>query len=144
MAAIKPLEMSSDKWARRAALAGEDYRAGVSNPRTPWDQASIAADQNYRAGVTAAANAGRYAGGIRKVGAEKWRNNAAQKGPARFAEGVQLATGEWQRGFAPYQAALSSLQLPARGPVGSPQNFQRVQATATALRQVRERGNATR
>lgn len=138
MAAIKPMEQASDKWTRRAAVAGEDYRAGVMSPRTPWDQASIAADGNYRQGVTAAANAGRYAGGVRKAGVERWRQNAAAKGPQRFAEGVALSTGEWQRGFQPYHAAISGLSLPARGPAGSPQNLQRVTAVATALRAVRE------
>ncbi len=138
MAAIKPLEQASDKWTRRAAVAGEDYRTGVMNPRQPWDQASIAADANYRQGVTAAANSGRYASGVRKVGGEKWRQNAAAKGPQRFAEGVSLAVGEWQRGFQPYHTAVANLQLPPRGPAGSPQNLQRVNAVATALRAVRE------
>lgn len=138
MAAIKPLEQASDKWSRRAAVAGEDYRAGVQNPRVPWDQAAIAADGNYRQGVTTAANAGRYASGVRRVGVERWRNAAAQKGPQRFAEGVALATGEWQRGFQPYHTAVANLTLPPRGPAGSPQNLQRVQTVATALRAVRE------
>jgi len=143
MAAVKPLEMSSDKWTRRAAVAGEDYRAGVSNPRVPWDQAAVAADANYRQGVTAAANAGKFAAGVRKAGAEKWRNASVQKGPQRFAEGVALAQGEWQRGFQPYHTAIANLQLPARGPAGSPQNLQRVSAVAAALRAVRD-GAGTR
>lgn len=144
MAAIKPIEQSSQKWTRRAQVAGEDYRFGVTNPRTPWDTAAIAAEATYRQAVTDAATKGRYSGGIRRVGVEKWRTNATQKGPQRFAEGVQLAEGEWQRGFAPYQAALSSLSLPARGPAGSPQNLQRVQAVSTALRAVRDRMGAGR
>lgn len=138
MAAIKPMEQASDKWTRRAAVAGEDYRQGVNNPRVPWDQASVAADGNYRQGVTAAANAGRYAGGVRRAGVERWRNAATQKGPQRFAEGVALATGEWQRGFQPYHTAISNLTLPPRGPAGSPQNLQRVSTVATALRAVRD------
>jgi len=138
MAAIKPLEQASDKWTRRAAVAGEDYRAGVSNPRVPWSQAAQAAGANYRAGVTAAANAGRYEGGVRRVGEERWRSAAAAKGPQRFAEGVSLAQGEWQKGFQPYHTAVANLSLPARGPAGSPQNLQRVTAVAQALRAVRE------
>lgn len=138
MAAIKPVDQASEKWSRRAAVAGEDYRAGVANPRTPWDQAAVAADSNYRQGVTAAANAGRYSAGVRRVGVERWRNAAQTKGPQRFAEGVALSVGEWTRGFQPYHTAISNLNLPARGPAGSPQNLQRVQAIATALRAVRE------
>jgi hypothetical protein len=140
MAAIKPVEQSAEKWQRRAQVAGPDYQAGVQNPRQSWAQAAAAADANYRQGVTAAATAGRFAAGVRKAGDERWRANALAKGPSRFGEGVTLAVGEWQRGFAPYQAAIASLQLPARGPAGSPQNLQRVQAVANLLRQVKERG----
>jgi hypothetical protein len=139
MAAIKQLEHSADKWTRRAGVAGPDYQAGVSNPRSPWAAAASAADGIYRQAVTAAANAGRYQAGIRRAGDERWRTNAMAKGPGRFAEGVQLAQGEWQRGFAPYQSAVSALQLPARGPAGSPANLQRVAAVAQALRAVKER-----
>jgi hypothetical protein len=139
VAAIKPIEQSSEKWQRRAQVAGPDYANGVTNPRTSWSQAASAADQNYRAGVTAAASAGRFASGVRRAGDERWRQNALTKGPARFAEGVTLAVGDWQRGFAPMQAAISSLALPARGPAGSPQNLQRVAAIATALRGVKTR-----
>lgn len=138
MAAIKDIGDSARKWANRAAVAGEDYRQGIANPRQAWDTASIAADGNYRQGVTAAASAGRYAAGIRKAGVERWRKNATTKGPQRFAEGVNLATDEWQAGFGPYQAAINSLQLPARGPAGSAQNLQRVTAVAQALRRVKE------
>lgn len=143
MAAVKPVDQSSEKWMRRAAVAGEDYRAGINNPRVPWDQAAVAADANYRQGVTAAANGGRFAAGVRRVGVERWRTAATSKGPQRFAEGVALATGEWSRGFMPYHNALSNLTLPPRGPAGSPQNLQRVASVAQALRAVRE-GSAKR
>lgn len=145
MANIKPLETSADKWTRRASVAGEDYRKGVESPRTPWDQAATAAAGAYQQGVTAAATQGRFAAGVRKAGNAKWARNAAAKGPNRFAEGVNLAVGEWSAGFQPYQTAIAGLALPPRGPAGSPQNLQRVTAVAQALRAVRERaGGGTR
>jgi len=66
------------------------------------------------------------------------------KGPQRFAEGVQLAEGEWQKGFGPYHTAISNLSLPARGPAGSPANLQRVAAIATTLRAVKDRNSTSR
>lgn len=140
MAAIKPIESSADKWQRRAQVAGPDYESGIDNPRRAWAAAASGAAANYRAGVTAAAQQGRFEAGVRAAGDERWRNNAKAKGPSRFAEGVTLAVGEWQRGFGPYQQAISSLTLPARGPVGSPANLQRVASVAQALRAIRERG----
>lgn len=139
MAAIKPVEQSSDKWMRRASVAGADYLAGVQAPRTSWATASAAAEGNYKTGVTQAATAGRYGTGIRKAGDEAWRTGSTTKGPTRFAEGVSLSVGKWQSGFQPYQAAIGAITLPPRGPAGSPANMQRVNAIATALRQVRER-----
>lgn len=139
MAAIKPIEQSSDKWVRRASVAGSDYQQGVQNPRKAWASASAEAEGNYKAGVVAAANAGRYGSGVKAAGDEKWRNGAVKKGPGRFAEGVAIGKDDWARGFAPYQSAISAIALPARGPKGSPANIQRVSAIATALRAIKER-----
>ncbi len=143
MGAIKDISQAGDKWQRRAAVAQQDYANGVSNPRTPWATAAANADASYRAGVTAAAGAGRYAAGVRRAGDERWRTMSTQKGPARYAEGVQLAVGQWQSGFAPYHAAISSLTLPARGPTRSPANLQRVQAVVQALVAVKERSGGS-
>jgi len=139
MANVKPIDQSSDKWQRRAAVAGVDYQAGVTNPRRPWADAAVAAGANYRTGVTQAANAGRFEAGIKSVGEDKWKQRSVKVGPGRFAEGVAVAKPDWEAGFRPYQETLSALTLPARGPKGSPANLQRVQAVSTALRTLFER-----
>lgn len=139
MANIKNLDQSSDKWVRRASVAAPDYTAGIENPRASWEDSAVAADANYRAGVTAAANRGAFASGVRGAGNEKWKRGSLQKGPARFAEGVAIAKDDWARGFSPYREAIAAVKLPPRGPAGSPQNLQRVAAIATALRTLRER-----
>jgi hypothetical protein len=139
MAAIKPIDQASDKWVRRASVAGADYQQGVTNPRKPWAESAAQAEGNYKAGVTAAANAGRYGTGVKAAGDEKWRQNALKKGPGRFAEGVAIGKDEWNKGFMPYHTCISGVTLPARGPKGSPQNIQRVAAIATALRALKER-----
>jgi len=139
MANIKDLDASSDKWTRRASVAGVDYQAGVNNPRRNWEDASLDAEQNYKVGVIAAANAGRYGRGVKEAGDEKWKKNAIAKGPSRFAEGVALAQDDWAEGFRPYHDVIKSLKLPPRGPKGSPANIQRVAAVATALRALKEK-----
>lgn len=139
MANIKDIEQSSDKWTRRASVAGADYQAGINNPRRDWEEASVDAESNYKIGVIAAANAGRYGRGVKEAGNEKWKKNAIAKGPSRFAEGVALAQEDWEYGFAPYHAAIKALKLPPRGPKGSPANIQRVAAVATALRALKEK-----
>lgn len=138
MANIKPLDQASEKWVRRAQVAQPDYLAGVQNPRTSWSQAASAADQNYRQAIVAAANAGRYAAGVKRAGDDRWREGATRKGPARYAEGVAIAAPTWQEAFRPYAEAIQRVQLPPRGPTGAPQNIQRIQAITSALRALKE------
>lgn len=137
MAAIKSIDQASDKWVRRASVAGPDYQSGVANPRRSWSEASTAAEDSYKSGVTQAATQGRYGKGVKAAGEGRWKENAIKKGPGRFAEGVSIAKDEWQKGFAPYHAAIGAIQLPPRGPAGDPKNLQRVAAVATALRQLK-------
>jgi hypothetical protein len=139
MAAIKDLSRIQALWQRRASAAAPDYAEGVKSPRTSWSQAASAAAQSWQQGVQQAASRGAYAAGVRSAGDQRWQNMAVQKGPSRFAEGVQLGAPDYASGFTPYHQAISSLQLPPRGPAGSPQNLQRVAAVATALRQLKER-----
>ncbi len=139
MAAITPLDQSSDKWVRRSGVASQDYQSGVANPRRSWAEAAAAGESNYKTGVNAAAAAGRYGKGVRAAGDGRWKDMATKKGPTRYAEGVAVGKDDWNKGFAPYHQALSSLSLPARGAKGDPKNIQRVSAVATALRGVFER-----
>lgn len=134
MAAIKPIDQSADKWQRRASVAGPDYQQGIDNPRNNWQQASTAAAQAFATGIQAAITAGRFAAGIAKAGNAKWQENAKKKGPSRFAEGVALAIGNWQKGFQPVQAAFAGLTPQARQATGSPANLQRVAAFNEAAR----------
>jgi len=142
MAAIKALETSAEKWGRRAGMAADDLIKGVKSPRRPWMQSSIDADPNYRLGVTQAASAGRYAGGVRRAGEEKWRSMTESKAMARYPEGVTLAVGEWQKGFQPFQSAYAALSLPPRGPRRAPGNLARSALVSRTFGEVYERLSA--
>lgn len=134
MANIKPIQQSADKWNRRTSAATADYANGAANPRRPWGASTIASEKNYETGVQASIVRKSFAKGVRKVGDAGWQNGVAQKGASRFPEGVSLATGKYTDGYGPYQAVIAGLTLPERGPKGSPQNLQRVNTVATALR----------
>ena len=124
------------KWARRAGSAGEEYRQGVATTPKSWATAAKAAEKNYQAGVTAAANAGRFGKGIDKAGDAKWKRNAEEKGPARFAQGVAVAEADYSRQVAPFLETIARTDLPMRGPTGSEGNYSRVAAIGKALRQL--------
>lgn len=134
MAKTKGAGVAVDKWQRRASAAGQDYMNGIDNPRKPWDQAAKEGAANYRQGVTAAANAGRYEAGIGRVGAQAWVDGSKRKGPGRFAEGVNLAGPKFQERISTVISTIEAVQLPPRGPKGSPQNINRVAPIGMALR----------
>jgi hypothetical protein len=134
MPKTKGVSATVDKWQRRASVAQPDYQAGVQNPRVPWDQAAANAENNYKAGVTAAANAGRFGQGVKRVGNQKWVEGATRKGSGRYVEGVNLGGQQFQDRINTVLQTIEGVSLPARGPKGSPQNYQRITPIGEALR----------
>lgn len=137
MAGIKPLNSVGDKWARVAGGAQAEYEEGVKNPRRSWSTETARAEKAYEAGVQAAIARKAFGSGVKAAGDEKWQRNAIEKGPQRYAQGVGLAQGDYEKGFAPYHQALSNLTLPARGPKGDPKNINRVAIVAKTLHDIK-------
>lgn len=125
------------KWARRAASAAGEYEEGIKMTPKSWAAAAKGAERNYVQGVTQAANAGRFGKGVDRVGDQKWKKNAAEKGPARFSQGVGVAQPDYANGVGPYLEAIGRVDLPPRGPAGSEGNYNRVSAIGKALRQLK-------
>lgn len=134
---IRSLGTVASKWKRRAGSAGEEYKTGVEGTSKSWAASAGASEPAYKQGVTAAANAGRFGRGVARAGDAKWKQNAAMKGPARFSQGVELAEGDYQKGFAPFHEAIGRTDLPQRGPRGSESNYQRVSGIGKALHQLK-------
>ena len=139
MAAIKPLDQASDKWVRRASIAGPDYQAGIAAPKRSWADSAKAGNANWKAGITAAAGRDAFSKGVEKAGDARWKDMATKKGPSRFAEGVAIGKDDWGKGFNPYHSAISALKLTDRGPTGSMQNYERSKAIGTTLRTLKEK-----
>lgn len=135
MPPVKQSGVIAQKWSRVTPQRTEDYRTGVENPRVDWAQATANAETSWREGITAAAGRQAFSAGVRSAGTAKWQQKAAEKGTSRFAEGVALGAGDYERGFAPYRDAIERTTLPPRGPKGDPRNVERVRVMAQALRQ---------
>jgi len=134
VAIVPPVGRVAEKWARRSASASGEYQTGVEQTPASWAAASTAAEKNYVAGVTAAASAGRFGKGVNKAGDAKWKKNAVEKGPTRYAQGVGVAQGDYASQVGPFLEVISRTDLPPRGPVGADQNYMRVNAIGKALR----------
>ena len=133
MAAIKALSRIAAKWAEVSSRAGAEYKEGVENPRRSWAQSTVAADELRKAGLVEADARGAFVKGVEAAGDAKWKSRASQLGPARFSSGVKVAEPDFSRGFSRYHGVISGVQLPPRGPKGSPENIDRVRAITEAL-----------
>lgn len=133
MATIKPLSEIRDKWQRVAPTRLEDYESGVKNPRSDWATETAKANDRYKDAVIKAANAGRFAAGVKKAGTSKWQERAVSVGPGRWSEGVSVAGPEFEKGFGPYHDVIAKTVLPNKYPKGDVRNIDRVKAIANAL-----------
>lgn len=134
---VPPVGRVAAKWARRAGSAANEYEEGVRNTTKSWAGAAQAAEGNYKQGVASAAAEGRFGKGVNKAGDAKWKKGAVEKGPQRFSQGVSVAEGDYSGGVAPFLEVISRTDLPARGPVGTAGNYQRVQRLGEALHKAR-------
>lgn len=133
MAEIKSLSAIREKWTRVTPQRTEDYKIGVQNPKRDWAEETEGAKENWKAGVDAAAGKDLFAKGVQKAGSKKWQDKALKKGPGRFAEGVYLAGGDYERGFAPFREAISRVDLGPRFPRRDPRNIERVRRVVEAM-----------
>lgn len=133
MAEIRSLSAIKEKWTRVTPGRTEDYKLGVQNPKRDWAEEATASEANYKAGVDAAQVKGLFVKGIAKAGTAKWKDKALKKGPGRFAEGVFIAGPDFEKGFAPFHAAIERADLGPRFPKRDPRNLSRVKAVVDAL-----------
>lgn len=130
---IKSMSAIRDKWTRVTPMRREDYVLGIKNPKRDWADETFAAEDNWGAGVDAARAQGLFGKGVKKAGTDKWQKKALAVGPGRFAEGVYIAGPDYEKGFAPYHAALEATDLGPRFPRRDPRNLERVKRVVDAL-----------
>ncbi len=133
MPRVRETAVLAEKWSRRAGMAAPDYEAGVRNPKVDWQQATLQARDAYRQGIQQALQENRWENAVRQTSTQVWQQAAAEKGPQRYAQGVQMARDKWAQAWEPFRQVIESVQLPPRGPRGDPNNIQRVAKIATEL-----------
>ena len=132
MLKVKSAENAAAKFVNRAAVAGPDYEAGVRGT-TDWEQKAVAGKDNYVAGLQASIARGSREKGIQAAGNAGWQTKAVQVGAQRFPTGVRAAQQDYKNKVSPYLETLRALDLPPKGPKGSPENYDRVRAVGEAL-----------
>ena len=133
MPVVKNVAKIAEKWARVTPQRSADYEAGVKDPTRDWAANTVAANAAYKAGISESVAKDRFLKGVQKAGTETWKRKAVEVGPARFAQGVQVAAPDYEKGFAPFRDVIEKTTLPPRFAKGDPRNIDRVRAMATAL-----------
>jgi len=135
MPAIRSLKSISEKCGTLTPQRAEEYRKGIQNPKKDWETEAIKAKETWKTAITQAAARGAYSKGVTEAGTAKWKRGATLKGPGRFAEGVQIATPDYEKGFSKFHDIISKTELPPRYPAGDPRNLERTKIMSQALRQ---------
>ncbi len=133
MPVVKNIAKIAEKWARVTPQRSADYEAGVKDPIRDWATQTAAANAAFKDGIQKAVTADRFLKGVQKAGTEKWKRKAVEVGPARFAQGVQVAQPDYEKGFAPFRDVIEKTTLPPRFAKGDPRNIDRVRVIAAAL-----------
>jgi len=130
----------TDKWNRRAGAATQDYAQGVKTPRNAWQESTLSAVAAYEQGIADSIANNLFVKGVQKSSNAEHLNRCLTLGVQRYGPGVRESQARYTRGFTPYHAALTSLELPPRGPRGSSQNYDRVRKIGEALHSLRIQG----
>jgi hypothetical protein len=125
---------AATRFVQRAQAAAPDYVKAASVAGGSWATNTAAGANNWAAGVSQAVSDGRFAAGVNAAGPAKYQAGITQKGAVRYGPGVAAAQPAYAAGVGPYLQLIASLDLPPRGPTGSPANNARVNVITAALR----------
>jgi len=134
---VKPLENTVSKWVEEAPRRATYYEKYAVPAGDRWAEKAAAAAGTYKAAVAAPDIDKRFAGGIKRVGAEKYTRKVKDVGVARFGPGITAARPDYEKGIGPYLDELAKIEVPERKPRGDPGNLERVKAIFDALHKKR-------
>jgi len=134
---VPDISSISGRWTRRASTAEGEFLEGVRSSPADQAQAAIAAKETYKAAMTESMARGAYEKGLARSGNQKWREKTLAKGQGRFSQGIAEGSADYAQGFAPFAAAIGSVDLPNRGPRGSAANYNRIKPIGDALNKLR-------
>ncbi|KKN06081.1 hypothetical protein LCGC14_1080900 [marine sediment metagenome] len=129
---IKSVSKSAAKYVERGSQAGDEFREGVSDT-TDQAERAIAAEPAYVAGIQDSIARGARVAGLQKSGTDKWKRKTLAVGPRRLVEGIRAAKSDYADGVSEFFSVIAALDLPPRGPKGSPENFERSRIVGDAL-----------
>jgi len=130
---VKSAAQVAQKWADVTPARSSYYESEAPLAGAEWEENTAAAGGTYKAAISAAGIQDRFVGGVKKAGAAKFARKVKDVGVARYGPGVAAAQEDMAKGVAPFLAILDGLEIPDRGPRGSPGNYAIGQKVGDAL-----------
>lgn len=121
---VKSASEIANKWADVTPMRASYYEAEAPAAAEEWEANTVAAGGTYKAGISVAGIEKRYVGGAKRAGAAKFRRKVVDVGVSRYSPGVTAAKADMEAGVAPFRDVLDGLEIPDRGPRGSPGNYE--------------------
>ena len=134
---VKSAADIAQKWSDVTAQKSGYYAAEAPASAAEWEANTVAAGGTYLAGIQVAGIGKRFVGGVKRAGAEKFGRKVKDVGVGRYAPGVAAAKADMAKGVADYVGVLEGLEIPDRGPRGSPGNYAIVEKVGSALHKKR-------
>lgn len=133
MVKTKGLARTVGKWIARAAVASDDFKAGIENPKTPWESSTLAAVGTFKSAIASPDVPKLFSAGVKKAGDAKWSKMALEKGVGRFSDGIEKSKEYFEGSMGPVLSTIEATTLSKRGPRGSAINYNRSKEIGTAL-----------
>jgi len=134
---VKSASDIADKWAAVTPQRASYYAAEAPAAGAEWEANTVGAGPVYLAGIQVAGIDKRFVGGVKRAGAAKFSRKVKDVGVARYSPGVTAAKEDMAKGIADYIGVLEGLEIPDRGPRGSPGNYAIGQIIGDALHKKR-------
>jgi len=125
------------KWLEEAPKRSAYYEAEAPKAAEKWFSETIAAATIFKAAIQAANIEKMYAGGVKRVGAEKFKRKVTDVGVTRFGPGITAAEDDFDKGIEPFLAILAATTIKERGPRGDPGNYDIVKQVGDPLHKKR-------
>jgi len=125
------------KWGEETPKRAAYYESEAPAAADLWFSETQAAGGVYKAAIGAPTLEKMSTGGVKRVGAEKFKRKVTDVGAARFGPGVTAAIPDFDKGIDPFLAVLAATTIKERGPRGDPSNYDLVKQVGDPLHKKR-------
>lgn len=111
--ARKTPDMVVEKFRRRIAAAGPDYRYGIENPIRPWVEGYAASAERMKQELQKALAEGRHLKGAREKGQSRWEQKVRQVGADRYTAAAPIAAENYAKAASDIMSAAEAARAAA-------------------------------